>query len=312
VDVAEQFEQINSRLIALEQGKTDWLTVKEMIRSSILLPPLDQPALATDAPFMQHSNCMAQDFQHPRYFQLCKLIEQRPTWHRKQWEYVFILHHLERAGMLRPGKRGVGFGVGIEPLPSAFAQMGARVLGTDAPAEIGQSAGWVAGNEHSQKLSDMRMGWIPNDLFEARVCYQPCDMNSIDPDIRDFDFAWSSCCFEHLGTIEKGLDFVRNSVEQCLKPGGIAVHTTELNMSSDADTVEESIETVLYRKSDLITFVDEMRNRGHDVAPVLIGQNAHALDFHVDVPPYSHNPHIRLQLAGYVTTSIGLLIRRGV
>jgi hypothetical protein len=283
-----------------------------MIRSSVLLPPLDYPTLPADAPFMQHSNCMAEDFLHPRYFQLCKLIEQRPTWHRKQWEYVFILHHLLQTGMLSPGKRGVGFGVGIEPLPSAFARMGAEVLGTDAPPEIGEAAGWIAGNEHSQKLSDMRMGWIPQDLFEERVSYRPCNMNHIDPNIRDFDFSWSSCCFEHLGTIEMGLDFVRNSVEQCLKIGGVAVDTTELNMSSDTETVEESSETVLYRKSDLASFLDEMRSRGHEVTPLVIGRNAHALDFHVDVPPYSHNPHIRLQLAGYVSTSVGLVIRRGV
>lgn len=261
---------------------------------------------------MQHSNCMAEDFVHPRYFQLCKLIEQRPTWHRKQWEYVFILHHLEMAGMLMPGRRAVGFGVGIEPLPSAFARFGVEVVGTDAPEEIGEAAGWVAGNEHSKKLSDMRCAWIPEDLFESRVSYQPCDMNNIDPGIAGFDFTWSSCCFEHLGTIGKGLDFVRNSVEKCLKVGGIAVHTTELNMSSDVDTVEESVETVLYRKSDLTAFLDEMRSRGHAVTPLVIGPNAHALDFHVDVPPYSQNPHLRLLLAGYVTTSVGLVIRRGV
>lgn len=311
MDVAAELNEIRARLTSLEQGKTDWLTVKEMIRSSVLQPPLDQPSLPADAPFMQHSNCVAEDFLHPRYFQLCKLIEQTPTWHRKQWEYVFILHHLERTGMLRPGKKGVGFGVGIEPLPSAYARLGAHVLGTDAPEEIGQTAGWVAGNEHSHKLSDMRMGWIPEDLFYERVSYQPCDMNNIDSDIADFDFSWSSCCFEHLGTIGKGLDFVRNSVEQCLKIGGIAVHTTELNMSSDTQTVEESVETVLYRKSDLMSFADEMRARGHEVEPILIGPNAHALDFHVDVPPYSQNPHLRLQLAGFVTTSAGLVIRRG-
>lgn len=132
---------------------------------------------------MQQSNCTARDFQHPRYFQLCKPIEQTPTWHRKQWEYIFILHHLERTQGLTPGKRGVGFGVGIEPLPSTFARLGAHVLGTDAPEEIGQAAGCVAGNEHSQKLTDMRMGWIPEDLFVERVAYQPCDMNNIAENI---------------------------------------------------------------------------------------------------------------------------------
>ena len=60
-----------------------------------------------------------------------------------------------------------------------------------------------------------------------------------------------------------------------------------------------------------MSFADEMRARGHEVEPIVIGPNAHALDFHVDVPPYSQNPHLRLQLAGFVTTSAGLVIRRG-
>lgn len=306
-----ELDEIRARLSALEHGKTDIPTVKELIRSSVLQPPLDYPTLPADAPFMAHSNCVAEDFFHPRFFQLCKLIEARPTWHRKQWEYVFILDRLERAGMLQPGRKGVGFGVGVEPLPSAFARMGANVLGTDAPDEIMESGGWAISKEHSKTLADMRFPWISPELFAERVSYRPCDMNNIDPEITGFDFAWSSCCLEHLGTIGKGLDFIQNTVEHCLRIGGIAVHTTELNMSSDIDTVEESVETVLYRRSDLRAFLERMSDRGHEVEPLIVGQNVHALDFHVDVPPFSQNPHLRLKLAGYVTTSVGLVVRRG-
>lgn len=298
-NIAQELDLIRARLSALEQGGP-------------FLPSLEEPTRSAEAPFMEHSNCLSEDFQHPRYFQLCKLIEQRPVWHRKQWEYIFILHHLDRAGVLTPGNRGVGFGVGVEPLPSAFARLGAQVLGTDAPQEIGESAGWAAGNEHSNKLSDMKMPWINETVFKAAISYQPCDMNNIDPTIEGFDFTWSSCCFEHLGNLQKGLDFVLNSVEQCLKIGGVAVHTTELNMSSDTETVDESSETVLYRKSDLESFAYELRTRGHEVQPFAVGPAAHALDFHVDLPPYKLNPHLRLKLAGFVTTSAGLVIRRGI
>ncbi len=311
MDISEELEQLKLRVAALEQGKPDWLTVKEMIRTSVLQPPLDGPTVPATVPFMEHSNCVAEDFVHPRYFQLCKLIEEAPVWHRKQWEYVFILHHLDKAGLLTSGRRAVGFGVGLEPLPSAFARLGVQVLGTDAPSEIGEAAGWAQNKEHTKGLAEMRFAWVPEDVFKSRVSFQECDMNQIDPSIRNFDFAWSSCCFEHLGSIEAGLDFVRNSVESCLKVGGVAVHTTELNMSSDTKTIEESPETVLYRRSDLSSFLDEMTLRGHSVMPLRIAPNAHALDFYVDVPPYSQNPHLRLQLAGYATTSVGLVIRRG-
>jgi len=260
---------------------------------------------------MAYSSCHTGDFFHPRFAQLCKLIGTRPLWHRKQWEYIFILHHLERAGMLARGRRGIGFGVGQEPLPSAFALLGAHVLGTDAPNDIREAGGWTISKEHSASLDQMRFPWIDERTFYERVTYLPADMNNIDPALSDFDFTWSSCCLEHLGTLRKGLDFIINSVERCLRPGGVAVHTTELNLSSSHQTIEESKETVLYRHSDLVGLVDELRSRGHAAEPVLVGPTAHALDFHVDVPPYSQAPHLRLKLAGYVTTSVGVVVKRG-
>lgn len=307
----EEFKQINDRLAALEQGKADVLTVKEMVRNSWLAPTIDRPTVDVDAPFMQHSSCTASDFLHPRYFAMCRLINARPYWHRKQWEYVFILHHLTRAGVLRSGMRGLGFGVGVEPLPSAFALLGASVTGTDAPDEIRESGGWAKSKEHSQTLEDMRFPWIAEDRFRELVSYQPCDMMNIDPALTGYDFTWSSCCLEHLGNLQNGLDFVRNSVENCLKVGGVAVHTTELNLTSDIHTIEEDAGTVIYRRSDLTNFIAEMEERGHIVEPFIVGPPAHQLDYHVDVAPYSEEPHLRLRIAEYASTSCGLVIRRG-
>jgi hypothetical protein len=311
---AEEIASLVQRLSALEERASQTMTregVKEMIRASFHFPCLDRPTAADTDPFMVYSNCSMVDFFHPRYAQLCKLMNDRPRWHRKQWEYIFILHHLLEANVFRPGKRGVGFGVGMEPLPSAFAMLGASVLGTDAPADIKESGGWATSKEHSASLDQMKFPWIKDEVFYERVSYRECDMNQIDPTIEGYDFTWSSCCLEHLGTLQKGLDFIRNSVELCLKVGGVAVHTTELNLSSEMQTVEASNETVLYRRRDLERFVAEMRERGHEASPIVVGPAAHALDFHVDIPPYSQDPHLRLKLAGYVTTSVGVVVRRG-
>jgi hypothetical protein len=309
-----ELEQITRRMTELEKRVSEHVTlnqVKEMIRDSVYFPSLDTPALAATDPFMAYSNCCNEDFKHPRYAQLCKLINDRPRWHRKQWEYIFILDQLLRADMLSPGKSGLGFGVGMEPLPSAFAMLGASVLGTDAPSEIKEKGGWANSKEHSASLAQMKFPWINDDVFYERVSYRSCDMNDIDASLTGYDFTWSSCCLEHLGTLQKGLDFIENTVEKCLKVGGIAVHTTELNLSSLTETVEASDATVLYRRSDLELFVERMRARGHEANSIVVAPAAHALDFHVDVPPFSQDPHIRLKLAGYVTTSVGVVIRRG-
>ena len=82
-------------------------------------------------------------------------------------------------------------------------------------------------------------------------------------DLRGFDFTWSSCAFEHLGNLAAGCDFV---VEQmrCLAPGGVAVHTTELNVSSDDRTVESGA-TVLYRRRDIEDLAARLRRLGYRI-----------------------------------------------
>src|SRR5260370_19674515 len=53
--------------------------------------------------------------------------EGNPLLHRKIWEWCFIAQALDDHGMLRPGKRGLGFAVGKEPLPAALAGCGCRI-----------------------------------------------------------------------------------------------------------------------------------------------------------------------------------------
>lgn len=95
-----------------------------------------------------------------------------------------------------------------------------------------------------------------------------------------------------------------------LKVGGIAVHSTEFNLNSDTDTFSDG-PPVLYRRKDM----DEMRRAlteaGHKVRPIPISMGNAVLDNHVDVPPYTHNPHLKLRLMNFIATSIGIVIERG-
>lgn len=295
----EQLRELSERVVLIES------------RNGVYLPMLDSPSVTADAPFMQSSTCEARDFTHPSYYAICKLLCGKPVWHRKQWEWVFVIHHLLKGGLLAPGMRGLGFGVGAEALPALFASFGASVLATDAPSDVGRSAGWHNNNEFSENLDILRAPWIcPDDKFSDLVSFRPTDMTNIDADLKDFDFTWSSCCFEHLGSLEAGMKFVIDSVEKTLRIGGVACHTTEFNMSSNEETVEAG-GTVIYRKRDIETLIARLHDRGHHVSPLVIGESFHHLDNHVDVAPYANEPHLKLKLAGFVTTSVGLTITRG-
>jgi len=289
------------------QTKTD----VQAMRHSVYAPDPNAWPSDDSAPFMQFDNCQAADFYHPRFAAFCKLMGARPYMHRKQWEWVYILHKLTEAGVLKPGMRGLGFGVGTEPLPAVYASMGVEVTATDAPDELDTADTWHSNRQHSGSIEQLLYPHlVPDDLVRKLVTHRPCDMNAIPDDLQGYDFNWSSCCFEHLGSIALGLDFIVNAVEKTLKVGGVAVHTTELNMSSDDKTVSEG-HTVLFRERDLRELIDRLRARGHHVEDLRIGPAAHALDFHVDVAPYSHDLHLKLLLAGFVTTSVGIVVRRG-
>ena len=276
------------------------------------VPPIDRLRTPGDTPFMPYSTCSAADFVHPEFERTANMLGAAPHFHRKQWEWVFVAHHLERSGMLAAGMRGLGFGVGTEPLTSAFAAAGCHIVATDAPTELAVASGWTTTPQHAADITHLNdAGLCEPERFAELVTHRFVDMNSIAPDLTsaEFDFCWSSCCFEHLGSLRHGHDFVVESVE-CLRPGGVAVHTTEFNLSSNTETFE-SEQLSIYRKRDLDALVDDLRGRGHTVADITIAPDASYLDRYVDVPPYDGDLHLQLEIAGYVSTSVGLVIERG-
>lgn len=275
---------------------------------------LDDQFNETDfvTPFMPYSNCSAIDFFHPIYKKICNQIAQTPCTHRKQWEFVFIIYQLYKSRVLFFGSRGLGFGVGAEPLASFFASLGNKITATDAPKEIACRDGWIKGQQFSGFLDKVYIPEIlSKEYFEKQVKFQPCDMNNIDPKLKEFDFCWSSCCFEHLGSLDAGIDFVINSVEKTLRVGGIACHTTEYNLSSNDETLNSET-LAIYRKQDIEKLIRLLRDRGHFVSELLISPALHTLDKHIDIPPYRQEIHIKLKLAEYVCTSLGIVVQRGI
>lgn len=211
--------------------------------------------------------------------------------------------------MLSNGKSGLGFAVGREPLVAYFASLGAKILASDLDADRAATAGWVGSNEHAASLEMLNERNIcPPDVFAQSVRFQEVDMNNFSREqLGEFDFVWSSCAFEHLGSLENGLKYVENAMH-CVKSGGLAVHTTEFNVGSNELTHEEG-GTVIYRRRDIDELLLRLRNAGHQVK-VNYNFGDQPADYNVDVPPYTHDVHLKLHLMGHTTTSIGLVIRK--
>ncbi len=228
--------------------------------------------------------------------------------HRKIWEWLFITEAFAERDMLRSGRSGLGFGVGKEPLVALFASRECDVVATDQPPDLAQMSGWTDSTiEYSGGIAGLNDdGLCPPDLFSQHVVYRDVDMNNIPRDLRWFDFTWSSCAFEHLGSLDAGANFLVNQMD-CLRPGGVAVHTTEFTVSSNTDTVESGA-TVLFRRRDIEALADRLSDLGHDI-DVDFSEGTTPEDVHVDAPPFS-NVHLRTTLGSFVTTSIALVVTK--
>lgn len=230
--------------------------------------------------------------------------------HRKLWEWAAVSQALSERGMLAPGRLGLGFAVGQEPLASLFAAHGCRVTASDYPTD---SAGWSDTGQVASSLQDLHWpNLIRSKHFNERVDYRVVDMRDLSQLPREhYDFAWSACSFEHLGSLSAGLDFVRDCMA-CLAPGGVAVHTTEFNISSDEATVAEG-GSVLYRRRDLEGLACSLRRVGCAIEHLDFepGWDPHDLGYD-EAPFYSTGrEHVKLLLGGFVTTSILLIVRKG-
>lgn len=253
--------------------------------------------------------CTESQIHEARYAHWCAEIREHPRPHRKQWEFCYVLEVLEQQGCLQPGRRGLGFGVGHEPLPAVMAARGCAVVATDLPHEQAHAKGWAATDQHGRDLDYLNDRQIcPPDLFRTQVELRYLDMNNVPYDLQNFSFVWSCCALEHLGSLAHGLSFVERSVA-CLEPGGIAVHTTEFNLASNQDTLD-SEGTAIYRRRDMEALADRLIKKGHRIWPLNFHPGEGPLDRHVDVPPYSSDTHLKLAVAGHHCSSFGMIVQR--
>jgi len=231
---------------------------------------------------------------------------------RKAWEWVYIIQALSERGMLSPGKRGLGFAVGSEPLVSFFASNDVTITATDLDLSNEQTQYWSSTNQHVKELSQLLIPEICDiKMFKRNVSFAPVDMNCIPNTLKGFDFCWSSCAFEHLGSEKNGEAFILNTLNT-LKPGGVSVHTTEFNLTTDKSyqLQGDNPYTTVFGKSFFEGLYNKIVETGGCFAP---------LDFRLGNHPdedYIYNwegtrNHFKLVLGEVIATSIGIIIIKG-
>jgi len=186
--------------------------------------------------------------------------------------------------------------------------MGAAIVATD----LGKNDDWAASGEKANSIQNVYWpSLIREEDFNARVSFRQLDMRELQPlSGNKFDFIWSSCSLEHLGSLENGLRFIEDSA-QLLNKGGIAVHTTEFNVSSDEETMQTE-GCVIYRKRDIEALSARLQSQEFRLLNPDFNSGTQDFDVLPDVAPYysTGRQHVKLMLGGYVATSILLIIER--
>lgn len=230
---------------------------------------------------------------------------------RKHWEFIYIVNVLEQQGLLKEGRRGIGFAVGREPLPSFFASRHMKILATDLDPNDERAANWMATGQHSEGYWEQLYynKICKKEDFEKYVSFRYIDMNCIPDDLEGFDFCWSSCAVEHVGSLQKAVECLKDMLK-VLKPGGFAINTTEFNLSSNKETLEEG-GSILFRRKDFEELAQWCKEQGHEMEVSFKRGNMNG-DRYVDIPPYFvfTKYHLTLMVEKYATTSFAIIIRK--
>lgn len=262
------------------------------------------------------------DYLQAWFQDTCTSLRLAPILHRKIWEEVYVVNTLRQAGLLGPGRRGIVFGVGQERLPAYFAGLGTQVLATDLAPDNASARDWIETAQHGSLDKLYYPEYVERGPFDANVRFRHVDMNNIANELDGgFDFCWSICAFEHLGSIEQGLRFVERT-GRLLKPGGMAVHTTEFSYTDNERTIDHW-PTVLFRRRDFELLAERLRARGYELPPLDFDVGSTPVDFFVDIPPYPQHKseyyqselsalHLKLLVDGFPATCYGLSFRRPV
>ena len=185
-----------------------------------------------------------------------------------------------------------------------------NILATDLASDDPSAQAWRSTNQHAGVLTALHIPHlVSKEMFEASVQFQPADMRDLATFPKGaFDFVWSSCAMEHLGSIEAGIRFVIESSD-LLKPGGVGVHTTEFNVASLEHTLEQD-DNVIYLRKHIESLDGELRKREKCLAELdfFAGDGEH--DRRFDVPPYyqAGRQHVKLQMGGHIATSMMLIV----
>lgn len=143
------------------------------------------------------------------------------VFHRKIWEFNQALYGLRILRRLAPDAKALGIGCGHEELMYFLANRIGRVVATDL------YEGKYLGGESAADVLDHPAKYAPFKFREDRLEVRQMNALALQFDGGSFDFVFCLSSLEHFGGERDKLAALRE-MHRVLKPGGVAVLTTEI------------------------------------------------------------------------------------
>ena len=229
--------------------------------------------------------------------------------HRKMWEWLFIAEALRERGLLAPGRAGLGFGVGQEPLVALFAAEGCDLVATDQPHDAAVASGWTTSEvEWAGGLEQLNThGLCPDEAVRA-----PGPFSSRRHERDPRRPAWLRLHLVVLRPRAPGHAGRRGG----LRRGADGVPRAGRGGRAHDRVPRVAPATRRWRRAGPCSTgaVTSRRWWTGCTAPGMESTSTSRLgttpeDLHVDVPPYT-DVHLRTRLGDYETTSLALVITK--
>ena len=133
-----------------------------------------------------------------KYYNPPSLSKRQPTLNnRKQWENNYFTYLADHLKLCIPGKKGLGFAVGREVLPSLLSNFGCHLHVTDMKNY--DNITWAGDTTRSVKDVYHEGLAVGFSKFKDLVSFFNVDMLEIPSSLlrEEYDFLWSICSIEH-------------------------------------------------------------------------------------------------------------------
>jgi SAM-dependent methyltransferase len=191
---------------------------------------IDDPG-QTDAPVdgpPLNKICDRRDWAHPAWQKALSDLgysDDPARLHRKEWEFAQGVYGLRTLRCLSPDAAALGLGAGAEPIIYFLAGRLRRVVATDL------YAGDFSGQEADPRILRDPEAFAPFSYHRDRLEVRRMDATTIDYGPESFDLVFSFSSFEHFGS-RRAQRRCLGEIHRVLRPGGVAVLTTEVILNT--------------------------------------------------------------------------------